>query len=341
MKKRKSPSKRLNKALSASRAGSLSSQVNRKPNHELNDAALTVYVVEDDAQVLKLLTETLKSYGLNAKGFTNAEELMAEFPILGINPSNAPDLFIVDLELGVSRKTGIDLIKDLATKDTPSEVLAISGYFPSSDVIDNLVCFGSSTILTKPFGLLEVCTKAEQLAKVGRNRRLRRLREDSSAVHISDPQRACRPVFLSYSHEDGHIASGIRRHVESNGVPVWYAPSNIDKGSEWRGYLELGVDKAAIFVPLLTDSYFRSPFCMGEYARFMKRLSNDSEGQLLFLPVLGAVSEEAKRTHCDLKYICQKYQCINFYPRIVDGLTALLMTIERALQRKKAGARLH
>jgi hypothetical protein len=79
---------------------------------------------------------------------------------------------------------------------------------------------------------------------------------------------------------------------------------------------------------------------MGEYIRFMRRIERDLEGTLLFLSVLGKLSEEKRYATGDLKYICQTYQYVEFHPRLVDGLTALLITVERALQRKKAGSRL-
>ena len=313
--------------------------MNHEMNHLVNEP-YTVYVVEDNDDVLKLVLEALRFSDFAAKGFSCVEELISTCFPTGFSSFDCPDLFVLDLELGEGRKTGIDLINDLSLNDVPSEVLVISGLFPSAEIMDNLVLFGSSVFMTKPFSLFTFCEKAEDLAKVGRGRRTRRLTGDNARLSLSDKDRISRPVFLSYAENDNLTAFGIRRNLEFRNIHVWYAPTTIDTGAVWREEVGRGIDNAYIFIALLTDDYLTSPYCIGELTRFRRRLEKDTDGKLLFIPVMGTLSEESQIQNPEMKYISQTYHCIKIHPRITDGITALQLTVENAIRKKKIGARL-
>lgn len=306
----------------------------RITSQQLENQRHSIYVIDDDEQLLPMLVQVLTYNDFIAKGFSAAEEVIASFPPTGIHASHVPDLFIVDLQLSSGKKTGLELVRYLAQQDVPSEILAISGQGRSADVIDDVFCFGSADFLDKPFGFNALRQRAEDLSKIGRNRRLRRLRNEGRDLHsISDPKRARRPVFLSYAEKDVNLANGVRRHLEFNNVNVWYAPTSIEKGTEWRKTLERAIDSAFIFIPLLSDHYMTSPHCLGELTRFRGRMERDQT--LLLLPVINSLSEENKYLNQDSRDIIQTYQCIKFHPRLVDGLTALRITVERTIQARK------
>jgi hypothetical protein len=63
--------------------------------------------------------------------------------------------------------------------------------------------------------------------------------------------------------------------------------------------------------------------------RFYRRMNPDKP-QLILLPVLAALSEEVKR-HPVVQSVLGKYQYVDISVRFIDGLTALLGRIQRAL----------
>lgn len=79
---------------------------------------------------------------------------------------------------------------------------------------------------------------------------------------------------------------------------------------------------------------------MGEYARFKRRLKGDTDGSLLFIPVQGDLSPECKLQSPTMQEIFQTYQLVKLYPRITDGMTALQITIDIAMRKKKTGLNL-
>lgn len=143
-----------------------------------------------------------------------------------------------------------------------------------------------------------------------------------------DPSRRHRPVFLSYSTTDSRFANGIRRNIEIRGIGVWYAPTTIDVGDQWRRRIEAGIDESLIFVPLMTDQYLASAFCVGELTRFYRRVHRDRHSELTILPVLAGLSAEGRHDQL-VKRILQDYQAIELAPRITDGLTVLLARIQQ------------
>jgi hypothetical protein len=136
-------------------------------------------------------------------------------------------------------------------------------------------------------------------------------------------------VIAAVKHSRVWVASGLRRNMEAKDIAVWYAPTSLEIGDEWRRRIEDAIDQASIFVPLITDNYPVSSVCVGELMRFYRRMKPD-QPQLVLLPVLAALSEEGKR-HEVVQAVVRKYQYVDISVRFIDGLTALLGRIQRAL----------
>ena len=230
-----------------------------------------------------------------------------------------PDLILVDLQLKPLKMQGLELIGQLAERNIPSEVVAMSGDYPMSDLAE-AIKIGASAMITKPFGdICRLIVKMKHLAEIGKKRRLK--------LNGFDHERQVRPVFLSYCSQDVKLATGLRRNIEAHDIDVWYDLNSLTAGDEWRPRVEAGIDHAMVFIALVTDSYLTSAFCYGELVRFRSRIEAGPEPRPLLLPVLAGLSDEGKRNPL-FRPIRDNYQPIDLFVRFIDSLTTLLGRIE-------------
>jgi DNA-binding response OmpR family regulator len=291
----------------------------------LSMGKLKAFIVDDDAQVREVLVEACRFSGFEADGYDEAEKALHE---IFSDPSlqKMPDLFVVDLELKRSKMQGLELISELAERNAPSAILAISGNHPAGSLL-RAIEGGALATVTKPFDLYELTKKMRECATVGRNRRLYRKTNDS---FLMDPARQNRPVFLSYSNEDKRTANGLRISMEARGVGVWYAPTTLQVGDEWRNLIQTGIDQAKVFVALITQNYLNSPICLGELTRFYQRIENEVENPPVLVPVLYG-SLDIVRNNNFISGSLLKYQYVPMSPeKIVDAYTVILMRVQRA-----------
>lgn len=302
-------------------------------------AALKMMVVDDDEGIRKLISEFLDSKGIECEVYASAEALLARlYPSAVNDPGFMPDLIIIDLKLEREQNftnyfienepeqmQGIDLIKELITRNVPCELIAISGAIPSLEFTDDIICFGAAFLLPKPFELeKQFYPRAIRLAEIGKKRRLRSV---ENPFELHDETRKDRPVFLSYADQDRHVANGIRRHLESFSIDVWYAPIAISIGAKWNQEIRKGIRDAKIFVPLISDHFIASRPCWDELCSFRNRMDEYSKSQLLLLPVVDDLSEESRKSDL-FQTIERKYHYNRLRPRVSDCLTSLIGKIQ-------------
>lgn len=292
-------------------------------------ADLKMMIVDDDDIIRELIPQFLHKKGIKCEAYSTAEELLARlFPSAINEPSYMPDLIIIDLQLDKGKIQGIELIKELTTRDAPCELMAISGAIPSSDFTDDIICFGAAILLAKPFELeQQFYPRVKRLAEIGKKRRMKSV-ENPCEFH--DDSRRYRPVFLSYADEDRQLATGIRRHLESYNINVWYAPTAISLGCEWNKEIKKGVKDACIFIPLISDHFIASDMCLNELNSFRNRMDQQSKRGLLLLPVVGDLSNRSRNSEV-FKSIASKYQYSQLRPRASDCLTTLIWRIQAHL----------
>jgi CheY-like chemotaxis protein len=289
-------------------------------------------VVEDDSQVRDVLVETLRFSDFEAVGYDEAEKLLYSLDQSTLVGQNAPDLIVVDLELKPDKMQGLDLIAKLAKRDEPAEVLAISSKHPTADLAEAMR-IGVAAIVPKPFlNLPDLVCQMQHLADIGMRRRVRRT--SIGVPRERDLSRQVRPVFLSYCEHDRMFATGLRRTIEKRNIGVWYAPTVLQPGDEFRAEIERGIDHSSIFIALITDHYLDSPFCNGELMRFLLRKRSNPNEDLLLLPVLDGVSEENK-SHALLGPLIQEYQYLDMSQKFVDRLTVLLGRIDLRIMKER------
>ena len=66
-------------------------------------------------------------------------------------------------------------------------------------------------------------------------------------------------VFLSYAHEDKHIADAIVATLERGGVRCWYAPRDILPGADWPSSIITAIEGASGLVVLISRHSVHSP----------------------------------------------------------------------------------
>jgi FixJ family two-component response regulator len=299
-------------------------------------ADLTAFVVDDEESIRKIITDLLRDVEISARAYSTAEELRAHLlPSAVLDISEMPDLIVVDLQLQNGCMQGTDLIQELAERDIPSQIMAISGAVLPSEFANNIMCFGAAVLLPKPFAMSEFCPRAKRLAQIGYKKRMRRIGDrDDNRLQLRDPERKHRPVFLSYANEDEVLANGIRINIESYDIDVWYAPTALDVGHKWRREIEKGIDDACIFIAILSDHFLVSEMCLKEMKRFRIHLEGDSERRFLLLPVIADLSSVG-RSHDLIRWIRDTYQYYELRPFISDCITALICRIQEHLSKKE------
>ena len=290
-----------------------------------------VVVVDDYESVVETLVARLREKGFDAEGYREAERFLAETFDARHPQQEQPDLVIIDLELGIDKMQGMELIKELAARDITSEILAVSGNLSSADLLRAMM-MGASDWLAKPFpDSHTLMPKLAGMAETGRKRRLHRGIESLEM----DMTRLDRPGFLSYSENDRVLAGVIKRYLEARDIRVWYAPSTIRVGDPWQDRIREGIKNAKILVALLTDSYFTRPYCINELMEFDQRVRTGSEQQPLLLPVTNGFSQETERNPV-FQNIRSRYQCKDIAGhRFLDGLTDLILRIEDRLAKPR------
>jgi CheY-like chemotaxis protein len=302
----------------------------------MNMAKYNALVVDDDELLRNMLVEFLSRVDIDALAYGTAEELLAYlFPTPLVELEYMPDLIVIDLQLKQDYMQGPDLIYELVSPkyNIPSSLMAISGVIPSAEFVQDLKAFSAATLLPKPFGIPEFCPRAKRLADIGKKRRLKRIQSVNNRLYSMDSDRENRPVFISHASEEEMLANGIRIHIESLGIDVWYGPTTIDVGEVWRDQIKAGVKNASVFVPILSDFYFASSVCIDELSSFLKRLDTENRTDLLFLPIVYKLSSRLKN-HEIFRKISEKYHYIDF-AHATDGLTRLTMPIQALIARSK------
>ncbi len=169
----------------------------------------------------------------------------------------------------------------------------------------------------------------ERLAEIGRKRR--RYRQNPKKEKEEDQERLDRPVFLSYSFRDRRTASILRTLIEARGIDVWYASDILLPGDPITERISKGLDRAQVFVPLVTDNYPRSAWCVFEMAWF--RLSQTDKTRVVF-PVLEGVVDRIRNRDLMKQIVDDKTEYADItFDKFADGLTALLGRIQEALKK--------
>lgn len=117
-----------------------------------------VYIVEDDASIRELESYALNSSAFESAGFDNSKDLYAQM-------QNAiPDLLILDIML--PGEDGLDILKTIRRTPEYSKIpiIMVTAKTSEMDVVKGLD-LGADDYLTKPFGVMELISRAKALLR--------------------------------------------------------------------------------------------------------------------------------------------------------------------------------
>lgn len=101
----------------------------------------TIYVVDDDADVLGSLRFLLETDGFNVRTFRSGAALLNAVRSTGV------DCFVIDYKM--PEMNGIDLAKRLRHRDTATPIILITGY-PDENISARAAAAGVRDVLLKP-----------------------------------------------------------------------------------------------------------------------------------------------------------------------------------------------
>jgi len=122
-----------------------------------------IMVVEDEANIRRLLTDFLKDEGYETISVRDGETA------LEMTATRSPDLIILDIML--PKKSGFDVCRELRAKNTTTPIIMLTAKSQEVDKVLGLE-LGADDYITKPFSLNEIHARIRAL--------MRRCRKDTT-----------------------------------------------------------------------------------------------------------------------------------------------------------------
>ena len=82
----------------------------------------------------------------------------------------------------------------------------------------------------------------------------------------SEEDKTAHNVFISYGRETDvtSFVKQLKKDLEANGYTVWLDLESIPSGSDWHGAIGTGLHDCASIIPIITQKYIGSRYCMNE-----------------------------------------------------------------------------
>ena len=118
----------------------------------------TIYIVEDDTNILEIETYALENNGFQIKGFETAKDFFDTLE------QAMPDLVLLDIML--PDENGVLVLKQLRSSAKTEKLPVIMVTVKSSE-IDIVKCLdsGADDFITKPFGVMELVSRVKALLR--------------------------------------------------------------------------------------------------------------------------------------------------------------------------------
>ena len=113
-----------------------------------------VFVVDDEEEIVSILTEILNSDGFEAKGFTNPRTALETLE------SESPELLLFDYKMPIV--DGVEALRIVRTKLPNIPVIFISGYLNKEALLE-AIKYGIFGVIEKPFkdeDVVDICKSA-------------------------------------------------------------------------------------------------------------------------------------------------------------------------------------
>lgn len=152
----------------------------------------TIYIVEDDHNILEIETYALENAGFTVKGFDHSESFFQAM-------KTAPDMILLDIML--PDQDGMSILKTLR-KDSRTEHIPIIMVTAKTLEMDTVKALdlGADDYITKPFGVMELISRVKAVLRRSSHREPQFLQ--LGPIQIQPEQRRCtvdgKDVMLTY-----------------------------------------------------------------------------------------------------------------------------------------------
>lgn len=113
----------------------------------LKNAGPTIYIVDDEPEIVDILEEILQKYGYKTKGFTKAIDALDAIK------KSQPDAVISDMKM--PEMSGLELLRTLRSIYRTIPVIFISGFLTKEDLLES-ISLGLYGALEKPISAIQV-----------------------------------------------------------------------------------------------------------------------------------------------------------------------------------------
>lgn len=120
------------------------------------DGTMKILVVDDDKEIVELLSIYLKSEGYDPVVAYSGQEAITKL-------STTPDIALMILDVMMPNMTGIDVIREVR-KDSDIPIIIVSAKTGDMDKIQGLIT-GADDYVSKPFNPLEVMARVRSLLR--------------------------------------------------------------------------------------------------------------------------------------------------------------------------------
>ena len=116
----------------------------------------TIYIVEDDDNIRKLVCYALNKEGYNAQGFSLPSEFYIAFQ------NEAPDLILLDIML--PQEDGLSILKKVRNNSPETPVIMLTAKDSEFDKVTGLD-MGADDYIAKPFGMTELISRVRAVLR--------------------------------------------------------------------------------------------------------------------------------------------------------------------------------
>ena len=287
-----------------------------------NNGKLSVFVIDDEQESVEQIASTGGfSPEFDVTVYDNSTKLLSDVRRL-LQDRQEPDLVVVNPELVLPGTPPRKLLAALLDEKLPSAILAISRDPDAERSLESLGINDLVAILQKPFIPVDLLQFMRHWATIGRDKRYRRGRSDE------------RPAFLSYSSRDKTMASIMCKWLELREIGVWYTLESLAAGDPWREKVTQGLDRAEVFIALISDNYSRSVFCRAELGVILDRLQRGAK-DLRVIPVLYNPSP-ATLNDPQIKKCLNQHAVTIFDRDWLPGFQEILLSVQDFLRRRQS-----
>jgi len=188
-----------------------------------------LFVVDDDAAIRDLLTMLFTRRGFKVAGFADGVSLM------GAMRTQSPACILLDVH--IPGKSGLDILKELNTRNHPAPVIIISGKGDIAMAVDAIKS-GALDFIEKPFSGSDVVARVEEA--IAADARRRGLVQGEEKPHFYFPGRE--PLTAREQDVLGRIVEGATNKEAGQQLGISYRTIEIHRA---RIMEKLGARNAA------------------------------------------------------------------------------------------------